>query len=247
MSVATAAYPPLFADQAVRFVYENAPRLVYWEATQSCALACVHCRAESMLGRNPFELTTEEARSLLRQIADFGGKPLPHLVITGGDPLRRPDLFELIDYGKSLGLAISVTPAGTHELTQAVVDRFAAANVDSLALSLDGSTPARHDAFRGVAGSFEWTLNGARMIVEAGIPLQINSMVTAQTLDDLPHIYETVRSLGITRWAVFFLIATGRGSKLAEVTPEESERLLVWLGQIARAPETNFIIKTTEA
>lgn len=240
-------HQPLFAEHTARFVYADAPKLVYWEATQSCALACVHCRAESMPTRSPFELSTTEACALLEQIADFGSEPAPHLVITGGDPLRRPDLFSLIAYGKRLGLSISVTPAGTRDVTPEVVRHFADAGVDSLALSLDGSTPARHDAFRGVAGSFAWTLAGARMIVEAGIPLQINSMVTAQTLDDIPHVYATVRELGITRWALFFLIATGRGSALAEITPEESERLLVWLGQVARDPETRFIIKTTEA
>lgn len=239
--------PTLFADQAHRFVYNQAPILVYWEATQSCALACIHCRAESVPFRNPFELNTDEARALLQQIAAFGGRRLPHLVITGGDPLRRPDLFELIDYGHSLGLSISVTPAGTSELTSDVIRRLKLSGIQSVALSLDGSTPERHDAFRGVAGSFQWTLDGAHALVDAGIPLQINTMVTAQTLDDIPQIYETVRDLGITRWALFFLITTGRGQGLAEVTPAQSERLLVWLGEIGRNPETPFIIKTTEA
>ncbi len=239
--------PAVFAGQGRRFVYEQAPLLVYWEATQSCALACIHCRAEAVPRRSPLELTTAEARGLLRQIAAFGGPRLPHLVITGGDPLRRPDLFPLIDYGHSLGLSISVTPAGTQELTPQVIQRLRAARVESVALSLDGSNEGRHDAFRGVAGSFRWTLAGARAVVEAGIPLQINTMVTAQTLGDIPRIYELLQELGITRWALFFLIATGRGAGLAEVTPAEGERLLVWLSQLARDPQTKFVIKTTEA
>lgn len=239
--------PALFAAQGSRFIYDQAPRLVYWEATQSCALACIHCRASALPHRHPDELTTDEARGLMRQIADFDPRRPPHLVITGGDPLRRPDLFSLIDYGRSLGLSISVTPAGTDALTPAVVRQFKEAGVASLALSLDGSTPARHDAFRRVDGSFAWTVAGARAITAAGIPLQINSMVTAETLDDIPHIYEVVRELGITRWALFFLIATGRGSSLAEVTPAESERMLNWLAQVSRSPETPFVIKTTEA
>ncbi|GIV76474.1 MAG: radical SAM protein [Litorilinea sp.] len=237
----------VFAGQGHRFVYEQAPLLVYWEATQSCALACIHCRAEAVPRRNPLELTTAEAQGLLRQIAAFGGPRRPHLVITGGDPLRRPDLFPLIDYGHSLGLSISVTPAGTQELTPQVIRKLKAARVESVALSLDGSTAERHDAFRGVAGSFRWTLAGARAVVEAGIPLQINTMVTAQTLDDIPRIHELLQDLGITRWALFFLIATGRGAGLAEVTPAEGERLLVWLSQLARDPQTKFVIKTTEA
>jgi AdoMet-dependent heme synthase len=241
----TTRLPALFAEHQAHFDYAEAPRLVYWEATQACALACVHCRASALAQCNPRELHTGEARSLLRQIASFDS--LPHLVITGGDPLQRPDLFDLIAYGRSLDLSISVTPAGTQDLTADVIRRFKEAGVASLALSLDGSTPERHDAFRGVDGSYQWTLAGARAIVAEGIPLQINTMVTAQTLDDIPQIYELVRELGITRWALFFLIATGRGSKLAEVSPAEGERLLNWLGQINRAPETPFLIKTTEA
>ena len=239
--------PALFAAQGSRFIYDQAPRLVYWEATQSCALACIHCRASALPHRHPDELTTDEARGLMRQIADFDPRRPPHLVITGGDPLRRPDLFSLIDYGRSLGLSISVTPAGTDALTPAVVRQFKEAGVASLALSLDGSTPARHDAFRRVDGSFAWTVAGARAITAAGIPLQINSMVTAETLDDIPHIYEVVRELGITRWALFFLIATGRGQGLAEVTPAESERVLNWIWRRAADPTTPFAIKTTEA
>jgi radical SAM protein len=239
--------PALFAAQRHHFSHDQAPRLVYWEATQSCALACVHCRAAAMAHRHPDELTTEEGQALLRQIAAFADESPPHLVITGGDPLRRPDLFELIAYGKALGLSISVTPAGTQALTEEVIARFQQAGVASLALSLDGSTPAIHDAFRGVAGSFEWTISGARAIVARGIPLQLNTMVTAETAHDLPQIYQVVKELGITRWALFFLIGTGRGTALAEVSPAESERLLNWLIEIARAPETNFVIKTTEA
>jgi radical SAM protein len=243
----TIVHEPLFPQRRAAFVYDRAPRFVYWEATQACALSCVHCRAEAQPQRNPFELTTAEARSLLDQIAAFGNDPLPQLVITGGDPLQRPDLFELIAYARDLGLAVSVTPAGTAALTADVVAQFKAAGISSIALSLDGSTPARHDAFRGVQGSFAWTRAGAAAIVAAGIPLQVNTLVSAQTLDDIPAIYDEVRSWGLTRWALFFLIATGRGERLAEVTPAQSEQLLNWVGEIARGPAANFAIKTTEA
>ncbi len=239
--------PVRFADQSSGFIYPHAPRLVYWEATQSCALACKHCRASALSQRHPDELSTNEARILLGQIAGFGSEPPPHLVITGGDPLRRPDLFALIDYGHSLGLSISVTPAGTAALTPQVVAQFQQAGVASIALSLDGSTPERHDAFRGVDGSYAWTLDGAHAVIAAQIPLQINSMVTADTLDDIPHIYQVIKELGITRWALFFLIATGRGSSQAEVSPAQSERLLNWLWELPRDPAKPFVIKTTEA
>lgn len=241
------AHAPLFPQQSEQFVYARAPKLVYWEATQACALSCVHCRAEAQPQRNPFELTTVEAQALLRQIADFGGEPLPQLVITGGDPLQRPDLFPLIAYARGLGLSVSITPAGTEALTQEVIGQLKQAGISSIALSLDGSAPARHDAFRGVSGSFAWTRAGAQAVVANDIPLQVNTLVSAQTLDDIPHIYEEVRTWGITRWALFFLIATGRGEKLAEVTPAQSEQLLNWVGEIARDPRIPFVIKTTEA
>ena len=239
-------FPAYFADHVHRFAYDEAPMLVYWEATQSCPLACVHCRATAQATPHPNELSTPEARALLREISTFDGKS-PHVVITGGDPLRRADLFELIEYGAELGLSMSATPAGTEALTPQVVQQFKEAGVASLAVSLDGSTAAIHDAFRGVAGSYDWTLSGARAIIAAGIPLQINTMVTAQTLDDLPAIYRVVNELGITRWALFFLITTGRGTALEEISPAQSEQLLNWLWEINRAPETTCAIKTTEA
>jgi AdoMet-dependent heme synthase len=228
-----------------QLIYDRAPLLVYWESTRACDLACVHCRAEANSYRHPLELRTEEAQALLQQIADFGGPRLPHLIITGGDPLKRQDLFELIYYGRGLGITISVTPAGTALLTRDVVRRFKQAGVNAMGLSLDGSDETRHDTFRGEAGSFNWTLNGARTAREEGLPVQINTMVTAGTVADIPAVYDVVRDLGIARWALFFLIATGRGESLESVTPTESERFLNWLWQLVR--EAPFPIKTTEA
>lgn len=232
-----------------RFTYPRAPRLIYWESTRACDLACLHCRAEAVSHRHPLELGTAEVRALLRQIAAFGPHPrsgrLPHLIITGGDPLNRPDLFELIAYGRSLEIPISVTPAGTPRLTEAMIHRFQEAGVLSLGLSLDGSTAAIHDAFRGEPGSFQWTVGAARAAHASGLPVQVNTMVTGETLADIPAIYEVVRHLGLDRWALFFLIATGRGQGLAPVTPAESERFLNWLWRLV--PQAPFPIKTTEA
>lgn len=244
---ADTSQPVLFHRCQERFRYEQAPMLVYWEVTQSCALACTHCRASAVLQRNPWELSTQEAQALLRQITEFGGEALPHLVLTGGDPLQRPDIFELIAYARSLGLSVSITPAGTMALTDKIIEQLHTAGISSIALSLDGSTPSRHDTFRGVPGSFEWTKAAAQAIVARNIPLQVNTLVSAQTLDDISNIYKEVCTWGITRWALFFLITTGRGSQLAEVTPAQSEQLLQWVGGLARNPTTPFLLKTTEA
>jgi radical SAM protein len=225
--------------------YDETPMLVYWETTRACDLACKHCRAEAVHHRSPFELTTDDAKDLLSEIARFSSQRSPHLVLTGGDPLRRPDLFEIMEYARQLGITFSVTPAGTIRLTSKVIEDLKSAGISSLALSLDGSSDERHDKFRGVSGSFDWTRRAAIAARELQIPLQINTMVTAETLDDLPAIYEQVSQLDIQRWALFFLISTGRGRALTEITPAQSERFLNWL--YTKSQLAPFAIKTTEA
>ena len=228
-----------------RTAFDKAPMLVYWESTRACDLACVHCRAEAVSWRNPLELATDEVKQLMDQIASFGNRQPAHMVVTGGDPLQRDDLFELIAYGRSQGIIISVTPAGTARLTADVVHQLKDAGVFSLGLSLDGSTEAKHDTFRGVSGSFQWTAAAAKLAHDVGMPVQLNTMVTNETLDDLPNIYEVVKQWGLQRWALFFLISTGRGEALTEISPVESERLHQWLWDIRE--EAPFMIKTTEA
>ncbi len=232
---------------ASRFVYDRVPMLVYWEMTRSCDLACVHCRAEAMAKPHPLELSTEEGRALLREIRAFDEKQPPHLVLTGGDPLKRADLYELIAEARAMGIGVSVTPAATPRLTKRALPLLKESGVSSLALSLDGSDAGRHDSFRGVPGTFDLTVAAVRETVALGIPLQINTMVTSATARDLPAIYELLATLGVDRWALFFLIPTGRGRSLSELSPGESERLLTWLCELSESSETPFVIKTTEA
>lgn len=137
--------------------YAQTPLNIYWETTQACALACRHCRAEAVPDRHPMELTFEEGVSFLRQIQDFGD-PLPQLILTGGDPLARSGLFELIDTARKLGIGVSITPATTPALTREILVQLKAHEVEGLGLSLDGSTAERHDAIRGVPGTFDRTL-----------------------------------------------------------------------------------------
>jgi len=226
-----------------RYVFDRAPLLIYWEMTRACDLACRHCRAEAIALPHPDELTTEEARALLRDARHFG-PPLPHLVFTGGDPLKRADLFEVIGEARRLGFGVSLAPSGTALLSADVIRRLSA-GIQSMSLSIDGSTAERHDAFRGVPGTFATTLQAAQWVRAAGIPLQINTLVTAETLDDLPHLYRLMQTLDIMRWSLFFLISVGRGRVLQEISPAESERLFHWLLDLGR--EAPFPIKTTEA
>jgi radical SAM protein len=218
--------------------------LVYWEMTRACPLACRHCRAEAVLARGDRELTTAEAEGLLDQIVAFG-QPLPHLVMTGGDPLRRPDLVHLARAARARGIGTSLAPSATDDLSAAVVAELRDAGIASMSLSLDGSTAQRHDAFRGIVGTFEETLRAARAVRAAGVALQVNTLVTAETVDDLPAIREVLRRLDIMRWSLFFLIGVGRGAVLREVSPVRSERLFAWLLDLERT--SPFAIKTTEA
>jgi AdoMet-dependent heme synthase len=224
--------------------YAENPMIVYWEMTQACALACRHCRAEAALQRHPLELDHDESKRLLRQIAAFGD-PLPHLILTGGDPLMRGDLFELVDEAYALGLSVSITPAATQKLTPEVIDRLKAHGVQSLGLSLDGSTPERHEAVRGVKGCFDWTIDAARSAAELDIPIQVNTLVSEETADDLPSVYELLKTFRVMRWSLFFLIGVGRGRVLQEVSPERGEELMNWTYDLARVAP--FAIKTTEA
>jgi radical SAM protein len=217
--------------------------LVYWEMTQSCALACRHCRAEAVSTPHPQELTPVESLGLLRQIASFDTKP--HLILTGGDPLQRKDLFEIIDQARSLGLTVSITPAATSDLTVEVLSRLKDAGIDSLGLSLDGSTAARHEAVRGVAGCYQWTIDAIRNAADLGFPIQVNTLVSQETADDLPAIYELLKQYKIMRWSLFYLIAVGRGKELQPVTPQHGEELMHWTYDLTQ--EAPFAIKTTEA
>ncbi len=220
------------------------PMIVYWEMTQACALACRHCRAEAALQRHPLELDHLESRQLLRQIASFGD-PLPHLILTGGDPLQRQDLFDLVDDANALGLSVSITPAATQALTRDVIAQLKAHGVQSLGLSLDGSNPERHEAVRGVKGCFDWTIDAARFAAELDMPIQVNTLVSEETADDLPAVYELLKTIQVMRWSLFFLIAVGRGRVLREVSPERGEELMNWVYDLAQAAP--FAIKTTEA
>ncbi|MFN8501546.1 TIGR04053 family radical SAM/SPASM domain-containing protein [Kouleothrix sp.] len=224
--------------------YASTPLNVYWEMTQSCALACRHCRAEAMLAAHPGQLSTAEGKALLRQVADFG-EPRPQVILTGGDPLQRPDLFELIDEAVRLGVSVSITPAATPRLTYHVLEQLRQHGVAGLGLSLDGAAAERHDAIRGIDGCFERTILAARWAAELGIPLQVNTLVAAETAADLPAVFELLKGLRVARWSLFFLISVGRGRVLEALSPEQGEALMRWVYATSRVAP--FAVATTEA
>src|SRR3954447_1823996 len=225
--------------------FSKNPMLVYWEMTQACGLACKTCRAEPMPTANPFELCTEESKRFLRQLVDFGD-PLPHLILTGGDPLSRKDIYELIDFANGLGLEVSITPSATPELTNDAITKLKAHGIQSLGLSLDGSCAEKHDAIRAVAGTFEHTMEAARHCGRLELPIQVNTLVSEETAADLPAIYDLLcREFPVMRWSLFMLISVGRGKALNEVSPAEGERIMRWVFELSR--QSPFQVKTTEA
>jgi radical SAM protein len=236
--------PDGYRSEGARMVFARAPMLMYWELTRACDLACRHCRAEANACRHPGELRADEIVEALAGALAFGN-PLPHIVFTGGDPLKREDLFDVIGGARSLGYGVSLAPAATPLLTADALDRLAAAGIQTISLSLDGSTVGRHDSLRGIPGCFADTIAAARNVRAAGIPLQINTLVTEETAGDLPAIHRLVATLDVVRWSLFFLIGTGRGRALREIAPAHAERLFHWLFDLGRT--SPFAIKTTEA
>ena len=227
-----------------RLVFDRAPVRVYWELTRACGLACRHCRAAAIPWRHPGELDAAESLRLIDRLTTFGDPP-PHLILTGGDPLLRPDLFDLIAAARARGIGVSVAPSATPLLTPAAIGRLQDAGIEAISLSLDGSTAATHDGVRQVPGTFDLTLAAARAARDAGLPFQINTLVAEETLDDLPAIYLLAARLGAARWSLFFLVAVGRGTVLEQITPEAGEDLMQWLAAIGRrAPP---VVTTTEA
>jgi radical SAM protein len=225
-------------------VFDKAPARVYWELTRACDLACRHCRAEAMSRRADDELTTAECERVLEQLA-AAGSPRPHVILTGGDPLKRPDLVGLVQRATDLGLDVAVAPSATMHLTAGVVQALKAAGVSAMSLSIDGPHAAWHDGLRGVFGCFGWTLAAAQRIVSAGIPLQINTLLSAETEPHLEDIARVVSSLGASRWSLFALVHVGRGRALRALTPDDCDRTFRWL--IANSRRWPFTVTTTEA
>ena len=222
--------------------FDDSPFLVIWELTQACDLACVHCRACAIASRNPFELSTGEGIRLLEEVRSFGD---PLMVFTGGDPLKREDVFELLAKSTSLGLRTTITPSATPLLTESAIDEFRRCNVARMAISLDGPDAASHDGFRRVEGSFERSISALAYARQTGLQTQVNTTVTRHNLDRLPEIASLVHEVGARLWSVFFLVATGRASVSQDISAEEYEDVFRFLYDLSKAAP--FDIKTTEA
>lgn len=222
--------------------FDQSPLLVIWEVTQACDLACVHCRASAQPARHPHELNTEEGRRLLEEIRSFGE---PLMVFTGGDPLKRPDLYELIRHSVKLGLRTNVTPSATPLLTARAIDGFKEAGVSRMAISLDGHDAASHDDFRGIPGTFDCAMAALRHAQKIGLETQLQTTVTRRNMADLPKIAEIAAEVETKMWSLFFLIVTGRAGEADDLCAEEYEEVFAFMYDLSK--RARFAIKTTEA
>ncbi len=222
--------------------FNERPFIAIWEVTQACDLACVHCRASAQPNRHPLELSTEEGKHLIDQIAEM---KVPVFVLTGGDPIKRPDLFELIRHAREREVRVSLTPSATPLLTREIVERLKDAGLARLAVSLDGASAETHDAFRGMSGSFARTLDAVQWANEVGLPVQINTTFSRRNIGEIDAIVALMERLRITLWSVFFLVPTGRGKLNDLLSGDEFEQVFARLRQLSMT--SSFDIKTTEA
>jgi len=223
--------------------FDQSPFVVIWEMTRACDLACVHCRAAAQSRRSQFELTTEEGHALIDEIARLKPKVF---VITGGDPLKRDDLYDTIAYAKSVGLEPSVTPSATPLLTPEAVAKMKDHGVTRLAISLDHWNADEHDAFRRVPGSFDLTIRAIEAARDNNIPVQINSTVSKRTAADMPKLAALLSKYSnIVMWSVFFLVPTGRAKTTDMIAAEEVETLFGELYEISK--KVTYNVRTTEA
>ena len=233
---------PSVSGQRRPGLFDEAPFILFWETTRACDLVCRHCRACAVPDRSPAELSTDEGRRLLDDAADMG---VPLVVLTGGDPAKRPDLVDLVRHGTARGLRMALTPSATPLVTADLLRRLRDAGLARLAVSLDADAPAVHDGFRGVAGSHARTheiLEAARAL---GLTTQVNTSVTRANLDELPALAHTVGVLGVELWSVFVVVPTGRATALAALDADEIETLLDRLADLR--DRVGFDIKTTAA
>ncbi|MGE0367512.1 MAG: TIGR04053 family radical SAM/SPASM domain-containing protein [Candidatus Dadabacteria bacterium] len=222
--------------------FSQTPFVAIWEVTRACDLACRHCRAEAINKRNPDELSTEEGYDLIDKIRSMGTHIL---VLSGGDPVKREDIFDLIRYGALSGLRMATIPAATQALTPELVRKLKEAGLSQIAFSLDGPDRETHDSFRGTPGAFDLTMKGAWYARTAELPLQINTTFGVHNIDRFEEIAALVKDLGVVFWEVFFLVPTGRGRLLKQMKAYQHEKLFEKLYEFSK--EVDFIVKITEA
>jgi radical SAM protein with 4Fe4S-binding SPASM domain len=241
IKVKAVAFRIVILNPMMKFDFDDRPFIVIWEVTRACSLACRHCRAEANPSRHPLELTTNEAFRLIDQIECCR----PTLfVLTGGDPIRRLDLETLIRYATDRGLRVSLSPSATPKFARADLSQFKEAGVERISLSLDGASRETHDRFRGVRGTWNWTMEAIANAALAGLPIQINTTFTRQNVGEFDEFVRLLDEIRPVLWSVFQLVPTGRGRVEDLLTAEEMESLFERLCRLSLCAP--YDIKTTE-
>lgn len=221
--------------------FATKPFLVFWELTRACALACSHCRAEAQHRRDPDELTPHEALRLVDQLAELAP---PMLILTGGDPMMRPDVLEIAARASAAGIRVGLSPSATARLVNYDFHKIRAAGIERISLSLDGATRETHDHFRGVTGTFDRTVKAIELAREAGISLQINTTLTRSNLHEFHAFRDLMFDWKPEMWSVFILVPTGRAG--ADDVPDAAELESVFEEMADLVGTAPFAIKTTE-
>ncbi len=238
-----AAARPTGGFSYTREDFPSSPLILFYEITRACNLRCRHCRAVAQPHRDPRELTADDSRHLISQATQFPKPPM--LVLTGGDPIKRPDIFELIDFAVDIGVKTALTPAATRLINPETVQKLKDAGLHRLAISLDAADALTHDQFRGVPGSFARTIDIMRWAGDCQLPFQINTTVTAANAHQLEAIHALLGEYRPVLWSVFFLVPTGRAADMPRVSAWEAEAVFDTLLKLTRRGP--FAIKTTEA
>jgi radical SAM protein len=224
--------------------FGQAPLMFYYEVTQACDLLCRHCRASAQPLAHPEELSHDQSCALLDQVATFPRPPV--VVLTGGDPLKRSDLWELIRHARSLGLRVALTPSATPLATREAFAQAREAGVSCLGISLDGADAATHDAFRGWEGSFDRTLQMLDFARELGLPVQVNTTITRRNVRQVDAMARLLADRHtVMMWSVFFLVPVGRGQLEERIGAEQYEDVFEKLWH--HSQRQPYAIKTTEA
>ncbi len=216
-------------------------RLLAWEVTRACNLACKHCRAEADPRPHPDELSSREAKEFIASIPLVGS---PILIFTGGEPLLRKDIFELVEQARDQGLKCVMAPNGTL-LDRVNVGRMLQSGVERVSISLDGPDAESHNAFRGVKGAFEACLDGVKILQQQGLPFQVNTTVTRDNIASLPRMFKLAQDLGAVAWHIFLLVPTGRAKDLQQqvISAQEYEDVLHWFYDFQR--NSSMLLKAT--
>lgn len=218
------------------------PSVVVWEPTRACDVACLHCRTAPQPAPSQFELSTYEGYKLIDQVAELAPQTF---VFSGGDPLKRGDIYEFVNYASRRGLRPTLTPSATPLLSREAVVKLKEAGLARLAVTVDGSSAELHDGFRGVPGAWDRTMDAIRWAREVGLAVQINTNVTRKNLADLEAIGTLLEMMDVTSWSLFFLVPGGRVKPSDVVTAWEAEDAFGTLYEVSR--HVSFEVRTIEA